>query len=245
MRWGASAPVFAIFSPARFEVKALNPHPIGFFMILDCAGKTLRQVSFEIKNKAGERTELRSAERLDGLCAGMKKGNLLIRGNAGDYLGGLNAGARVLVEGSAGRFAGDCMSAGEIVINGNSGFGTGSYMTGGSLLVKGSAGDNAGQMQKGGLAFIFGNAGARTGLYMMGGTIIIAGDAGERTGDFMTRGEIYVRGTVKSLGTNAKEDVLTAKDEDFLNSIFRRCGLGENPAKYKKIVPEKLRLFYG
>jgi len=214
-------------------------------MILDCAGKTLRQVSFEIKNKAGERTELRSAERLDGLCAGMKKGDMTIRGGAGDYLGGLNAGAAIRVEGVAGRFAGDCMSAGQITIDGNSGFGTGSYMAGGNLLVKGNAGDNTGQMCKGGVVFIFGNAGTRTGLYMMGGTIIISGNAGENTGDFMTRGEIYVRGTIKSLGENAKEDVLTAKDEENLNAVFRRCGLGENPARYKKIVPDKLRLFYG
>ncbi len=214
-------------------------------MILDCAGKSLRAVSFEVKRKGGERIELKSAEKIDGLCAGLKKGSITIKGDAGDYLGGLNAGAGVLVEGNAGRFAGDCMGAGEIIIKGNAGFGPGSYIMGGSLLVKGNAGDNAGQMAKGGTILIAGNAGERTGLYMMGGTIIIAGNAGERTGDFMTRGEIFVRGKIAGLGENAKEDVLTARDEDDLNAIFRKYGLGENPSKYKKIVPEKLRLFYG
>jgi formylmethanofuran dehydrogenase subunit C len=63
--------------------------------------------------------------------------NLMLQGNAGDFIGAGLSGGRVRVEGSTGNWAGAGMMDGELSISGNAGQNTGAWMSGGQIQVEG------------------------------------------------------------------------------------------------------------
>ena len=81
----------------------------------------------------------------------MKKGEILIKGSAGDFLGaalpgnkkGMSGGI-VIVKGPVGDRTGDHMRRGVILIEGNAGSYLGSRMTAGTIAVLGTVGDYLG-----------------------------------------------------------------------------------------------------
>ena len=63
---------------------------------LDARDLDLRQASAALKGPLGNDTvEIRNAAHLHGLCAGLKEGEYVIAGDAGDYVGVLNDGATI------------------------------------------------------------------------------------------------------------------------------------------------------
>ncbi len=128
----------------------------------------------------------------------LDEGEIVVKGNAGMYLGAFMSGGRIVVEGDVGHFsalnmnggvieiegnAGDylCasyrgewrgMSGGTVIVKGNVGKELGSYMRGGKIVVEGSADEFAGVCMRGGLVVI-NRAKARLGAGMIGGAIVV------------------------------------------------------------------------
>jgi len=101
---------------------------------------------------------------------------------------------------------------------------------------------------KNGTIIVGGNSGFMSGLFMMGGRIIILGNISEDAGESIIRGAIYVRGSIKSLGKNAKVEELDQKDKKELKELLPEYGFNLDEKEYdsfKKIVPRSNRPFYG
>jgi formylmethanofuran dehydrogenase subunit C len=96
----------------------------------------------------------------------MEGGELIIDGNAGDYLGAT--------------YRGDWrgMKGGKIVVSGNAGSDLGEAMVGGEIVVKGNADLQAGIHAHGGKIIIEGDAESRVGAQMTKGEIIVLGKIG-------------------------------------------------------------------
>ena len=71
----------------------------------------------------GKPVVISDAAHLHGLAAGLKHGEVQVQGDAGDYLGVLNAGATIHVTHNTGDYLADNMTAGTVIIEGSSGFG--------------------------------------------------------------------------------------------------------------------------
>jgi len=214
---------------------------------IDALKLSLEDVNAKIREAVakGLKVHLRNACHIHGLAAGLRSGEIIVEGDAGDYLAMLNSGAKVIVEGNVGDYVADGAWSGEVIVKGCVGYGACMYAYGGVLVVYGDAGDAVGQILKGATVIVNGCAGDSIGLYMVGGDIIIVGDAGKLVGDWMIRGCIYVGGNYDSLGNNAKETELTSEDVNKLSNLFSKYDVKADPLKFKKIVPVSLRPFYG
>ncbi|HZM71510.1 MAG TPA: formylmethanofuran dehydrogenase subunit C [Candidatus Cryosericum sp.] len=148
------------------------------------------------------------------LGAGMTRGRLTLRGNAGPRAGSGMSGGILHIEGDAAAHAGE-------------------GMRGGALLVDGSAGDHLGAPLAGhahgvnrGAILVRGGAGAMAGFRMRRGTIVIAGDAGPGAGTAMLAGSLFVFGSL-GIGAGAlmrRGTILTTRPHDPA-SVFPESGL--------------------
>ncbi len=137
---------------------------------------------------------------------GMKKGEIVINGNAGMHLGEKMTGGKITVNGEAAGWTGSDMKGGLIEIHGNAtdylaspyrGSSTG--MRGGQIIVDGSVGSDSGMNLHGGTIKIKGNAGQFLGFGMEDGTILVKGQTGTRAGACMKGGKIIVAGVVEEI----------------------------------------------
>ncbi|MCS0501136.1 formylmethanofuran dehydrogenase subunit C [Ancylobacter mangrovi] len=136
--------------------------------------------------------------RLDGVGAGMDKGELIVDGPVGAWAGRGMSGGVLRIAGDAGDFLGAELSGGEISLGGNAGerVGTASSgarrgMSGGTIRIAGSVGTRAADRQRGGLIVIDGDAGEGLATDMIAGTVSVAGAIGARMGRGMRRGTIF------------------------------------------------------
>lgn len=213
---------------------------------IDGTELNMRECNERIRELIGknDRIEIFNASHIDGLCAGLRSGKILVHGDVGDYFGILNAGAELVVTGSSGRFIGDGMTAGRVEVGADVGDGAAVYCYGGIVRIRGSAGNFLGTMNKGATIIVEGDIGNNAGTYMVGGDIVVLGDAGEALGDYMIRGVIYIAGSYRDLGNNAKLEKLRYSDLDKLSTLLAAEGLNLNPRAFQKIIPATLRPFY-
>jgi hypothetical protein len=118
--------------------------------------------------------------------------DIMMDGDAGNFLGYRMLGGRITVNGNTDDFAGRWMVDGEIVINGDGGNSLGDGMQGGKITVKGNVGYWAGQRMKKGEIVVNGNSGHDLGDDMQGGKIVVEGYAGWV--GVVRGGEIYHKG---------------------------------------------------
>lgn len=213
--------------------------------VLDAKTKDLRTVSGKVKAALSqEKVTLSHATHLDGLCGGLKEGDIVIDGDAGNYLGVLNDGANIQVQGNAGRYLGDNMTAGQVIVEGNADYGAGPYCYGGTVVVKGNSGDFTAVMNKGANIIIGGDVGDEAATYMLAGDLVIAGNAGMNLGNYLIRGSIYIGGDWKSLGHNTRLAEMTAADQETVRRYLDRYGIDGDPATFRKIVRLSEKPFY-
>lgn len=135
--------------------------------------------------------------RVKNIAAGMTRGRVLIRGNAGMHLGVGMRGGDIKVYGSAGDWAGAEMRGGCIHIRGNAGHALGGAYRGsrhgmnrGVILVEGNAGNEAGALMRRGLIAVTGDAGDFAGAFMIAGSLVVFGRLGLRAGAGLLHGTI-------------------------------------------------------
>ena len=212
---------------------------------INAKSKKLKALSSQLKAALGEDpVEVTNTKHLSGVATGYKHGELIIKGDAGDYLGVLNAGATINLTGSAGKYIADNMTEGTIVVDGDAGLGAGMYCYGGTLVIRGDAGDFTGTMNKGATILIEGNVGAEAGTYMLAGDLIVIGNAGENFANYLIRGNVYIRGDWETLGHNTHVETLSQEDIDKLSSLFKTYDVKAPVTKFKKIVAASEKPFY-
>ncbi|MBL8058768.1 MAG: hypothetical protein JNK29_18835 [Anaerolineales bacterium] len=212
---------------------------------IDAKAKDLQTVNRAVRAAVnGEPVIVKHAAHLHGLAAGLKLGQVEVAGDAGDYLGVLNAGAVIHVNHDAGRYAADNMTAGTVVIDGDAGYGAGQYCYGGTVVVRGDAGDFTATMNKGALILVAGDVGDEAGTYMLKGDLVVLGNAGQNFANYLIRGTVYLGGTWQSLGHNTRQEPLTEADLAKLRGYFEQYGLQADPAQFKKIVAASAKPFY-
>lgn len=214
--------------------------------VLNAKGQDLRTVSRELKRLLEEDSvvTIKNASHLHGLCAGLKKGEITIEGDGGDYLGVLNDGATIRVRGNAGKYIADNMTRGMVLVEGDADYGAAQYCYGGTVLIRGKAGDFTATMNKGAAIIIGQDVGDEVGTYMLAGDLIIIGNAGLNLGNYLIRGNIYIDGQWVSLGHNCKQERLTLEDITKLEGYLAQYDIAVKPKRFKKIAPQSAKPFY-
>ena len=140
-----------------------------------------------------------SGARLTHIGAEMTTGEILVEGDAGDFLGSAMAGGKIQVQGDTACWTGASMSGGKIEVFGSSSDYLGAAqqgkvfgMSGGTIIVHENNGDRTGERMRRGTIVVFGQSGEFTACKMLAGTIIVLGKTGAYIGMGMRRGTIVL-----------------------------------------------------
>ena len=211
----------------------------------DVISEKLHDVNNYLRSEAnGTPLVLSNASHLHGLAAGLKHGEVVVEGSAGDYLGVLNAGATIRTTQDTGSYLADNMNSGTVIVEGNAGFGAAEYCYGGTVVIHGNAGDFTATMNKGAVIIVKGDVGDDAGTYMLKGDLVVVGNTGKNFANYLIRGAVYVGGSVGSLGHNTKLVPLAEEDISKLRGYFEKYGIEADPAGFKKIVAASEKPFY-
>ena len=219
--------------------------------IINAEHQPPREVNRAIRKAATEynKITIKNPNAMHYIAAGLVDPvELVIDGSAGYFAGTMIHGAKIHIRENAGWFPADNMTEGEVIIDGSAGDGVGQGIYGGTVVVKRDVGSRTGEIMKNGTIIVGGNSGFMSGLFMMGGRIIILGNISDDAGESIIRGAIYVRGSIKSLGKNAKVEELDHEDKKELKELLPKYGFNLEDDEYnsfKKIVPRSNRPFYG
>jgi glutamate synthase domain-containing protein 3 len=171
---------------------------------------------------------------------------------------GLDCPVAVNIEGHAGYYAAGMLKQGKVTIFGNAGTGVAENMMSGKVHVKGFASVSAGASAQGGLLVIDGDASLRCGISLKGGDIVvggsvgsfsgfmaqagrmvICGDTGDALGDSLYEAVIYVRGTIKSLGADARIEPMQDADYCAVADLLDQAGIKHDAKEFKRIASAK------
>ena len=164
-------------------------------------------------------------------------------GSVGYYCGGFNAGASIVVHGNAGWGVGEAMSAGTIVVHGSTAWSAGAGMRGGTIVIHGDGGPRTGIAMKGGEVLVAGSVGFLSGFMAHRGKIVVLNGAADGLGASMYEGVIFVSGSVSSLGADAIERTVDAKDREELSRALGSAGFSWPDDPFRKVEAEG-RLWY-
>ena len=212
---------------------------------IDAKLKDLKAVNNTIRaGLNGSPISVRNAGHINGLAAGLKHGEVVVRGVAGDYLGVLNAGATIKASQGVGKYLADNMTAGTVIVEGNALYGAAQYCYGGTVVIHGNAGDFTATMNKGATIIVCGDVGNEVGTYMLKGDLIVVGNAGQHFANYLIRGNVYIGGKWESLGNNTKVEPMTDADIAKLRAYFETYNVDADPKLFKKIVAASEKPFY-
>ncbi|RTL97538.1 formylmethanofuran dehydrogenase subunit C [Ancylobacter aquaticus] len=193
---------------ARVDLSSLTPEVTGPLSLRElehrevpCGGRSVKLAELFFVEGAPDGVLLVELGdvRLDGVGAGMTKGELIVDGTVGAHAGRGMSGGMLRIGGDAGDFLGSEMSGGRIELAGNAGSHAGAAgsgarrgLSGGVLRIGGHAGPHAAERQRGGLITIAGDAGEGLATGMIAGTVSVGGTIGPLAGRGMKRGTIFV-----------------------------------------------------
>jgi methylamine---glutamate N-methyltransferase subunit B len=213
--------------------------------IINAKTKDLKYTNQAVQESLnGQPVFVKNADHLNGLAAGLKHGEVVVQGNAGDYLGVLNDGAVIHVTGNVGNYLADNMTHGTVIVDGDAQYGPGQYCYNGAIVIRGKAGDFTATMNKGATIIIGGDVGDEVGTYMLKGDLIVVGNAGKNFANYLIRGSVYIGGTWESLGHNTRLEPLTDEDVAKLRVYFETYQIEAEAKNFKKIVAASEKPFY-
>jgi glutamate synthase domain-containing protein 3 len=159
-----------------------------------------------------------------------------IGGHAGYYAAGMNKSATVVVHGNAGPGVAENMMSGRVEVSGFASGGAGASAHGGLLIIRGDAGLRCGISLKGGDIVVGGEVGSFSAFMAQAGRIVICGDAGDGLGDSLYEAVIYVRGSVRSLGADARVEPMSERDHSAVRELLFAAGLSHASSEFKRIA---------
>jgi methylamine---glutamate N-methyltransferase subunit B len=159
-----------------------------------------------------------------------------ICGHAGYYAAGMNKEATVVVRGNAGPGVAENMMSGRVEVSGFASGGAGASAQGGLLVIRGDAGLRCGISLKGADIVVGRDVGSFSAFMAQAGRMVVCGDAGDGLGDSLYEAVIYVRGTVRSLGADARIEPMNDKDHAAIRELLRAAGLSYPSDEFKRIA---------
>jgi hypothetical protein len=115
-----------------------------------------------------------------------------------DFIGLMNT-KNILIDGDAAQFIGYRMKSGRIILEGSTVWMIGDNLESGEIVVKGNGGHYAGNEMKGGRLVIMGNADTFLASGMKGGEIVLFGDSGEEPARYMKGGRVHIHGNIEDI----------------------------------------------
>jgi glutamate synthase domain-containing protein 3 len=202
---------------------------------LDCDELTTRQVNRALRAlPPGSQARILNPRGRHNIAVGLVHHlDISIEGDVGHYVGGLCDGPHIRVDGFAGWAAGENLMSGSVRITGNASERVGASAHGGTIVVEGDASTRAAISLKGGTVLVAGDAGNFSAFMAQAGVLLVGGDAGEALGDSLYEAVIYVGGAIKSLGSDARVEELTADDVGRLRQLVELAG-------FDHVLPEEL-----
>ena len=200
---------------------------------LSCGDFIVREIN-ERLHELSDGTEVTIVELWGrhNLVVGLaNKLEITIDGNAGYFIGGLGDGPDIRVDGFVGWSVGENLMGGTVRVMSNASECAGASSHGGHVIIHGDASSRAGISLKGGNILVAGDVGHMSGFMAQAGYLLIGGDAGDGLGDSLYEAVIYVGGTVKSLGSDARVEELTAADVATVRQLVDFAG-------FDHIIPE-------
>ncbi len=175
----------------ELDLAQISAWPIA----VDARDATLGDV-FEIADGSRERWLLAGdLQRCDSIAANMRDGEIVVQGNAGNYLASRMRGGRVVVQGDAGNYAASSLRGGSVSITGNVGCYAAAAapnqsrgMSDGELIIGGNADEWLASRMRRGLVIVHGHIAAGCATRMIGGTIVLCGHVATPLGSSMARG---------------------------------------------------------
>ncbi len=165
-----------------------------------------------------------------------------IHGHAGYYAAGMNKTATVTIFGSAGTGVAENMMSGRVHVKGFASNGAGASMHGGLLVIDGDAGLRCGISLKGGDIVVGGSVGSFSAFMAQAGRMVICGDAGDALGDSLYEAVLYVKGSIKSLGADARIEPMSEADHATVEALLDAAGMSHDagiqhdPRDFKRVA---------
>jgi glutamate synthase domain-containing protein 3 len=159
-----------------------------------------------------------------------------IHGHVGYYVAGMNKLATVTVHGNAGPGAAENMMSGRVHVRGFASTAAGASAHGGLLVIDGDASLRCGISLKGADIVVGGSVGSFSAFMAQAGRIVICGDAGDALGDSLYEAVIYVRGKVRSLGADARFELMTDKDVADVAALLSQAGFKHDPSEFRRVA---------
>ena len=153
------------------------------------------------------------------------KSRVLILGELGECVGGMNRGGSLTLEGGCGSMLGAFQRSGRAVVERDVGDRAGFHMSGGTITVHGSAGREAGAGMTGGSLVVRGHVGDNVGAGMTGGTVIVMGSAGPNPGIGIRGGKIVILGSCPPPGPGASMRSITDSEIEEFSVLLEPLGL--------------------
>lgn len=193
---------------------------------LSCAELTTREINRALRELPdGAQVVIVEPKGSHNLAVGLTNHvDVTIVGNAGYFIGGLGDGPDITVDGFVGWSVGENLMSGTIRVRGNASECAAATAHGGVVIVEGDASSRAGISLKGGTLAVGGDVGHMSAFMAQAGTILVGGDAGEALGDSLYETVIYVGGKIRSLGSDARVEELTAQDVAAVTDLVQRTG---------------------
>lgn len=212
--------------------------------LFDLATTPLREVNRYLHRDAVgagvKRVKILNADGAHSIAAGLAAPlDVEIDGHAGYYAGGMNMHANIVVHGNAGPGVGENMMSGSIRVEGFASTAAGASAHGGTLVILGDAALRCGISLKGGDIVVGGSVGSFSAFMAQAGRILICGDAGDALGDSLYEAVIYVRGTVRSLGADARFEPMADTDIAAVGELLAKAGLDHDPKSFQRVASAK------
>jgi methylamine---glutamate N-methyltransferase subunit B len=209
---------------------------------LDCSQLSITAVNQALRAlPSGAQARITNPRGKHNLAVGLTRPlDITIEGNAGYYIAGLCDGPNVTVDGFVGWSVAENLMSGTVRVRGNASESSGASSHGGMVIIEGDASSRTGISLKGGTVCVAGSVGHMSGFMAQAGIILVGGDAGQALGDSLYEAVIYVAGTIKSLGSDARQEELTEADVATVKELVEICGFDHiDPTSVSKVASAK------
>lgn len=159
-----------------------------------------------------------------------------VLGDAGYFVAGMNQQAHVVVHGNAGWSVAENIMSGSVRVKGCASECVGASGHGGLVVVHGDVSSRCGISMKGCDIVVGGDCGHMSAFMAQAGNLVVCGDAGTNLGDSLYEAVIYVRGRIHSLGTDAREEQMSAADFEQVATLLKQAGFDYAPQEFKRVA---------
>jgi glutamate synthase domain-containing protein 3 len=209
--------------------------------VIDLTTHTVRELNQFLHHEAGPQSvraiDVLNPDGAHNIAVGVDLPlDIVVRGHAGYYCGGMNQQAQITIHGNVGWGVAENMMSGTVRVKGFASESAGASAHGGTLIIEGDASLRCGISLKGADIIVGGSVGNFSAFMAQAGRLLICGDAGDALGDSLYEAVIYVRGQIKSLGADAQLEPMTQQDLDAVRELLARAGLSFDPSEFKRVA---------